>query len=176
MNEYHYPIVCGRWDNGGLAFMYECMQVCKNVFILSLYICIYVFMYACMCVSLRLANDFINVKTETKVLHLQLPVALRRVNSDSVNCYGRERLRVVVNLKRRYRNIRNEWMNIIFPLSEVDGIMGGLVLCMNSCVYARIYVYFCICMSGEWLYQCQNGNKIVGLLWGNTFTYLLPAS
>src|SRR6218665_2675369 len=37
-------------------------------------------------------------------------------------------------------------MNIIFPMSVVDGIMGGLVLCMNSCIYARMYVYFCMCM------------------------------
>ena len=29
-------------------------------------------------------------------------------------------------------------MNIIFPLSVVDVIMGGLVLCMNSCMYACI--------------------------------------
>src|SRR6218665_1143321 len=32
-------------------------------------------------------------------------------------------------------------MNIIFV---VDGIMGGLVLCMNSCMYARMYVYLCM--------------------------------
>src|SRR6218665_1466997 len=59
MNEYHFPIVCGRCDNGGLVFMYEFMHVCNNV-CTSLYIG----MHACMCV--RLANDFINVKTETK--------------------------------------------------------------------------------------------------------------
>ena len=61
MNEYHFPIVCGRWYNGGLVFMYEFMHVCKNVCI-SLYT--HVGVHACMCV--RLANDFINVKTETK--------------------------------------------------------------------------------------------------------------
>src|SRR6218665_2484350 len=48
---------------GGLAFMYEFMHVCMNVCI-SLYT--YVGVHACMCV--RLANDFINVKTETKKL------------------------------------------------------------------------------------------------------------
>src|SRR6218665_2933252 len=61
-------------------------------------------------------------------------------------------------------------MNIIFPLSMVDGINGGggffflfffffykkkniffffffvLFFCMNSCMYARKYVYLCICM------------------------------
>ena len=58
MNEYHFPIVCDQLDIGGLVFMYECMHVCKNVFI-SLYM--YVGVYACMCA--RLANDFINVKT-----------------------------------------------------------------------------------------------------------------
>ena len=46
---------------GGACFMYEFMHVCKNVYI-SLYM--YVGVHACMCV--RLANDFINVKTETK--------------------------------------------------------------------------------------------------------------
>jgi len=62
MNEYHFPIVCGRWDiGGGLVFMYEFRHVCKNVCI-SLYM--YVGVHASMCV--RLANDFINVKTETK--------------------------------------------------------------------------------------------------------------
>ena len=58
MNEYHFPIVCGRWDNGGLVFMYEIAHVCNNVCI-SLYM--YVGVHACMCV--RLSNDFINVKT-----------------------------------------------------------------------------------------------------------------
>jgi len=64
MNEFHFPIVCGRWDNGGWACFYvgyEFMHVCKNVCI-SLYM--YVGVHACMCV--QLANDFINVKTETK--------------------------------------------------------------------------------------------------------------
>ena len=61
MNEYHFPVVCGRWDSGGLDFMYEFLHVCKNVCI-SLYM--YVGVHACMWV--RLANDFINVKTETK--------------------------------------------------------------------------------------------------------------
>ena len=64
----------------------------------------------------------------------------------SVNCCGWKRLWVPRNLKRRYRNIRNEWMNIVFPLSVVDGIMGGLFLCMNSCMYARMYVHLCICI------------------------------
>ena len=32
MNEYHFPIVCGLWDNGvGLAFMYVCILVCMHV-------------------------------------------------------------------------------------------------------------------------------------------------
>ena len=32
-------------------------------------------------------------------------------------------------------------MNIIFPLSVVDGIMGGgYFLCMNSCMFARMYI------------------------------------
>ena len=34
-------------------------------------------------------------------------------------------------------------MNIIFPLSVADGIMGALLLSMNSCMYARMYVYLC---------------------------------
>jgi len=46
---------------GGLVFMYEFMHVCKNACV-SLYM--YVDVHACICV--RLANDFINVKTETK--------------------------------------------------------------------------------------------------------------
>jgi len=37
-------------------------------------------------------------------------------------------------------------MNIIFPLYVVDVIMGGLFLGMNSCIYARMYVYLGICM------------------------------
>ena len=45
----------------GLVFMYEFMHVCIKVCI-SLYT--YVGVHACMCV--RLANDFINVKTKTK--------------------------------------------------------------------------------------------------------------
>src|SRR6218665_2662622 len=33
-------------------------------------------------------------------------------------------------------------MNIIFPLSVVDGIMGGdLILCINSCMYASMGVH-----------------------------------
>ena len=43
--------------------MYEFLHVCKNVCI-SLYM--YVGVHACMCV--RLVNDFISVKTETKQL------------------------------------------------------------------------------------------------------------
>ena len=45
--------------------------------------------------------------------------------------------------------------NIIFPLSVVDGIMGGgLLLCMNSCMFARIYVgpislYMCVGVQGR---------------------------
>jgi len=38
MNEYHFPIVCGRWDNGGIIFMHEFMHVCNNV-------CISLYMY-----------------------------------------------------------------------------------------------------------------------------------
>ena len=45
--------------------MYEFMHVCMNVCI-SLYT--YIGVHACMCVHVRLANDFINVKTETKQL------------------------------------------------------------------------------------------------------------
>jgi len=69
MNEYHFPIACCRWDNGGLAFIYEFMHVCKNVGLCILQdelcrpICMLLRMQ-CMCV--RLANDFINVKTEIK--------------------------------------------------------------------------------------------------------------
>jgi len=37
MNEYHFPIVCGLWDNGGLVFMYEFKHVCMNVYV---YLCI----------------------------------------------------------------------------------------------------------------------------------------
>ena len=56
------PFVCGRCDNeGGLVFMYDFMHVCRNVCI-SLYT--YVGVHACM--RVRLENDFINVKTETK--------------------------------------------------------------------------------------------------------------
>ena len=76
------PFVCGRCDNGGqgvLGFMYEFMHVglCMNVCI-SLYT--YVGVHACMCV--RLANDFINVKTETKQLicceEIGLPTCYRQ--------------------------------------------------------------------------------------------------
>jgi len=42
---------------GPLVFMYEFMHVCKNV-------CISLCMLECM--RVRLANDFIDVKTETK--------------------------------------------------------------------------------------------------------------
>jgi len=59
-----FPFVCGRYDNGGgLVFMHEFMHVCMNVCI-SLYRPTYVGVHACMCV--RIANDFINVLTETK--------------------------------------------------------------------------------------------------------------
>src|SRR6218665_1465480 len=40
MYEYHFPSVCGEWDNGGLVFMYEFMHVCKNV-----HVCISLYMY-----------------------------------------------------------------------------------------------------------------------------------
>ena len=43
--------------------MYEFMHVWNNV---CIYLYMYVGVHACMCV--RLANDFINVKTETKQL------------------------------------------------------------------------------------------------------------
>jgi len=48
MNEYHFPIVCGRWDNGGL-------DLCTNS---RMYARMYVHVdvQACMCV--RLANDY----------------------------------------------------------------------------------------------------------------------
>jgi len=46
-----------------------------------------------------------------QVLHSWLPAALRLVNSDTVSVLCRESLRVVVELKMRYRNIQNEWMN-----------------------------------------------------------------
>ena len=46
-----------------------------------------------------------------QVLHSQLPVVLRRVNSDAVSVLCRESFWVVVKLKKRYRNILNEWMN-----------------------------------------------------------------
>ena len=46
-----FPVSVVDWILGELVFMYECMHVCKNVFI-SLYM--YVGVYAC-----------INVKTET---------------------------------------------------------------------------------------------------------------
>ena len=55
INEYHFPIVCGRWDNGrGIVFMYEFMHVCKNVYRPYISVYIYVGVHACMCV--RLAN------------------------------------------------------------------------------------------------------------------------
>ena len=63
MNEYHFAIVCGLWDNWVLVFMHEFMHVCKNVCKpISLYM--YIGVHACMCA--RLANDSVNVKTETK--------------------------------------------------------------------------------------------------------------
>ena len=66
MNEYHFSIVCGRLYNGeGAYFMYEFMHVCKNV---SISLSMYVGVHACMCVGLRLTNDLINVKTETKLI------------------------------------------------------------------------------------------------------------
>jgi len=66
-------------------------------------------------------------------------------------------------------------MNIIFPLSVVDGIMEGFVFMYefmhvrkNVCIYMYMYVGVLACMyvctSGECFYQCQNGNKIVDLL------------
>ena len=66
MNEYHFPIVCASVVNGimGLVcFLYEFMHICKNVCI-SQYMYAGVHVHVSMCV--RLANDFINVKTETK--------------------------------------------------------------------------------------------------------------
>ena len=59
----NFPIVYGQWDNGGglLLCMNSCMYARMYVY---LCICTFVGVHACMCV--RLANDFINVKTETK--------------------------------------------------------------------------------------------------------------
>ena len=62
MNEYHFPLFSVvDVIMGGLVFMYEFMHVCMNVCI-SLYTCVGVHAYMCV----RLATDFINVKTETK--------------------------------------------------------------------------------------------------------------
>jgi len=72
---------------------------------------------------------------------IRLPVALRRVNSDTVNYCGRERLWVVVDSKRRYRNIRIEWMNIISPFVCGRCDNGGACFyvwihaCMHECMY-----------------------------------------
>src|SRR6218665_2680733 len=66
IKEYYFPTVCGRWDNGGDLFL--CMNSCMGArMYISVYVqCMLVYMHACTCV--RLANDFINVKTETKLL------------------------------------------------------------------------------------------------------------
>ena len=122
-----------------------------------------------------------------------LPRTLSHTFLSIWSCWGWER-----HLKRRYINACNEWMlwsgaplsscglkealwkyqewiNNIFPLSVVDWIMGWLIYvwihaCMQECMYISVYVcWFIECMSGEWLYQCQNGNNIVDLLWGNTY-------
>jgi len=49
INEYHFSIVCGLWDNGakiGGCFMYEFTHLCMNVCI-TLYICMLVCMHVC---------------------------------------------------------------------------------------------------------------------------------
>src|SRR6218665_1604418 len=62
MNEYHFPIVCGIM--GGLFLcINSCMYARMYVY---LCICMLVCNCACMYMCVRLANDFINVKTETK--------------------------------------------------------------------------------------------------------------
>src|SRR6218665_1398649 len=48
------------------------------------------------------------------------------------------------------------------------GQWGSLFSCMNSCMYARMYVYFCICML-VYMHVC----KIVDLLSGNTYFLLV---
>src|SRR6218665_1702862 len=75
MNELHFPIICGRWDNGGGLFL--CMNSC-------MYARMYVYLCICMlvCMRVRLSNDFINVKTETKLLicceEIHLPTFYRQ--------------------------------------------------------------------------------------------------
>src|SRR6218665_63603 len=47
MNEYHFPIVCGRWDNGGLLLCTNsCMYATMYVYI-SVYVCWCACMYVC---------------------------------------------------------------------------------------------------------------------------------
>ena len=61
MNEYHFPIICGRWDIYIMGGLFLCMNSC-------MYARMYVYLCICMLVSMRvrLAYDFINVKTEIK--------------------------------------------------------------------------------------------------------------
>ena len=52
INEYHFPIVCGRWDNGGGYFL--CMNSCifARMYVgpIMAYISVNVCWCACMCV------------------------------------------------------------------------------------------------------------------------------
>ena len=64
-NEYHFPIVCGVWDNGGTClyvWIHACMNECAYI---SVYVA-YVGVHACTCMCVLQANNFINVKMETK--------------------------------------------------------------------------------------------------------------
>src|SRR6218665_3061384 len=53
---YHFPIVCGLWDNGGcFVCMYEFMHICMYI---SVFMYVEVHAYIC----IRLASDSFNVK------------------------------------------------------------------------------------------------------------------
>jgi len=56
MNEYRFPFVCGRCDNGGACFMYEFMHVCMNV---GLCISLYTYICWCACKYVCTSNEWL---------------------------------------------------------------------------------------------------------------------
>jgi len=84
MNEYHFPIVYGRWDYGGACFMYKFMHVCTNVcislyvYVGVLHVCVYMYLWRMtLSISKRKQNSWFLVRRYVPTFYRQAWVLLR---------------------------------------------------------------------------------------------------